>query len=54
MSELLKKLPSIRGAYRENAELKSWFDVGGKAEIMFRPADIADLQDFLKNCQANE
>lgn len=49
MTELLKKLPKIRGTYRENAELKSWFDVGGKAEIMFRPADIADLQDFLKN-----
>lgn len=49
MSELLKKLPKIRGTYRENAELKNWFDVGGKAEIMFRPADIKDLQDFLKN-----
>ncbi len=50
MSELIKKLPKVRGAYRENVELKSWFDVGGKAEILFRPADIADLQDFLKNC----
>lgn len=50
MSELLKILPKVRGIYRENAELKNWFDVGGKAEIMFRPADIADLQDFLKNC----
>ncbi|MBM3579584.1 MAG: UDP-N-acetylmuramate dehydrogenase [Alphaproteobacteria bacterium] len=43
-------LPLIRGQYRKNAELKSWFDVGGPAEIMFRPADLADLQDFLKNC----
>lgn len=49
MDNLLKKLPKIRGAYRQNAELKSWFDVGGPAEIMFRPADINDLQDFLKN-----
>jgi UDP-N-acetylmuramate dehydrogenase len=47
---MLTDLPKIRGIYRENAELKSWFDVGGKAEILFRPADIADLQDFLKNC----
>ncbi len=47
---MIYDLPKIRGTYRENAELKSWFDVGGKAEIMFRPADIADLQDFLKNC----
>ena len=50
MSELIKILPKIRGVYRENAEIKSWFDVGGKAEILFRPADIPDLQNFLKNC----
>jgi UDP-N-acetylmuramate dehydrogenase len=50
MSELIKKLPKVRGFYRENVELKSWFDVGGKAEILFRPADISDLQDFLRNC----
>ena len=50
MADLLKILPKVRGVYRENVELKSWFDVGGKAEILFRPADIADLQDFLKNC----
>jgi UDP-N-acetylmuramate dehydrogenase len=42
-------LPTVRGAYRYNAELKNWFDVGGKAEILFRPADIEDLQNFLKN-----
>ncbi len=47
------KLPKIRGIYRENAELKSWFAVGGKAEIMLRPADIEDLQNFLKNCPKN-
>ncbi len=50
MSELIKILPAVRGSYRENVELKSWFDVGGKAEILFRPADLSDLQDFLKNC----
>jgi UDP-N-acetylmuramate dehydrogenase len=53
MSNLLKNLPKVRGIYRENAELKNWFDVGGKAEIMFRPADISDLQDFLRNCPKN-
>jgi UDP-N-acetylmuramate dehydrogenase len=47
---MLSKLPKIRGQYRENTKLKTWFDVGGPAEIMFRPADLADLQDFLKNC----
>lgn len=50
MNNLLKILPQVRGTYRENAELKNWFDVGGKAEIMFRPADVKDLQDFFKNC----
>ncbi len=50
MPELIKILPAVRGTYRENVELKSWFDVGGKAEILFRPADLADLQNFLKNC----
>ncbi len=47
---MLNNLPKVRGTYRENAELKSWFDVGGRAEIMFRPNDLEDLQDFLKNC----
>ncbi len=49
MSELLKKLPEVRGTYRENAQLKNWFNVGGPAEILFRPADLEDLQYFLKN-----
>ncbi len=47
---MLNNLPPVRGTYRENAELKTWFDVGGRAEIMFRPSDLEDLQDFLKNC----
>ncbi len=50
MKNLLNKLPKVRGEYRENAALKNWFDVGGKAEILFKPADINDLQDFLKVC----
>ncbi len=44
------QLPIVRGTYRENVELKSWFDVGGPAEVLFRPADVEDLQYFLKNC----
>jgi UDP-N-acetylmuramate dehydrogenase len=50
MSDLVNILPKVRGQYRQNVELKSWFDVGGKAEIFYKPADIGDLQDFLKNC----
>jgi UDP-N-acetylmuramate dehydrogenase len=49
MSELLEKLPKVRGTYRINAELKNWFNIKAKAEILFRPKDIADLQHFLKN-----
>lgn len=49
MSELLEKLPKVRGNYRINAELKNWFNIKAKAEILFRPKDIADLQHFLKN-----
>ncbi|MBU6339329.1 MAG: UDP-N-acetylmuramate dehydrogenase [Rickettsiales bacterium] len=49
MSELLKLLPEVRGAYRINAELKNWFNIKTTTEILFRPKDIADLQHFLKN-----
>lgn len=42
-------LPKIRGKYKKDAALKTWFDVGGNAEILFKPADLEDLQFFLKN-----
>jgi UDP-N-acetylmuramate dehydrogenase len=42
-------LPKIRGNYRKNVKLKNWFDVGGPAEVLFRPADLEDLQFFLRN-----
>ena len=50
-TSLIKRLPEIRGGYRENADLSkvSWFNVGGLAEVMFRPADSKDLSFFLKN-----
>mgnify|MGYP001615024104 CR=1 FL=1 len=45
-------LPVVRGRYTENAPLgeSGWFKCGGKAEVQFKPADLEDLQDFLKNC----
>ena len=48
-------LPVVRGRYTENAPLgsKSWFRCGGTAEVLFKPADVEDLQDFLKNCSAD-
>ena len=49
MSELLKILPEARGIYRPDAELKNWFNIATKAEVLFRPKDVEDLQFFLKN-----
>ena len=47
---LIERLPPVRGRYKENAPLSgiTWFRVGGSAEVMFRPADRADLLDFLQ------
>jgi UDP-N-acetylmuramate dehydrogenase len=46
---IVENLPKIRGIYRPNAKLPNWFDVGGNAELLFRPKDIDDLQYFLQN-----
>ena len=48
-TSLIDRLPAVRGRYRENAPLDSvtWFRVGGPAEVSFRPADRADLAEFL-------
>lgn len=47
---LIDRLPRVRGRYRENADLGrvTWFRVGGRAEIIFRPADAEDLAGFLR------
>lgn len=43
-------LPQVRGQYRLNAPLAktTWFQVGGNADVLFKPADAQDLADFLK------
>ena len=47
--ELLDRLPKVRGELIVDAPLApyAWFRVGGPAEILFRPADAADLTNFL-------
>jgi len=42
-------LPPVRGTYTPDAPLKDlvWFRSGGKAEVLFRPADADDLATFL-------
>ncbi|MDA0782783.1 MAG: UDP-N-acetylmuramate dehydrogenase [Proteobacteria bacterium] len=48
---LVARLPQVRGNYRRNVNLSkiNWFNVGGNAEVVFRPEDSADLALFLKN-----
>ena len=47
---LVDRLPPIRGRVAAAVDLAAitWFRVGGPAEAMVRPADVADLADFLK------
>jgi UDP-N-acetylmuramate dehydrogenase len=50
MSEhLIDRLPRVRGRLIAGAELSklTWFRVGGPAEVLYRPADEADLSAFL-------
>jgi len=46
----IEGLPPLKGRLSLDADLSriTWFRVGGPAEIMFRPADLEDLQAFLK------
>lgn len=43
-------LPIVRGRIREKASLAAttWFQVGGEAEYLFKPADTQDLAHFLQ------
>jgi UDP-N-acetylmuramate dehydrogenase len=46
---LIEQLPKVRGRLVAEAPLaaNTWFRVGGPAEVLFRPLDMADLTDFL-------
>jgi len=48
--DLLGVLPPVRGRYRAQVPLapRTWLRVGGPAEVVFQPADAADLAIFLK------
>lgn len=52
---LIERLPDVRGRYTPNAPLGAvgWFRAGGTAEILFKPADMEDLQKFLSECPAD-
>jgi UDP-N-acetylmuramate dehydrogenase len=51
-STLIDRLPAVRGRLSEGASLAkvTWFRVGGPAEVLFKPADVPDLQQFLAHC----
>lgn len=49
------ELPIVRGEYRENAPLGElgWFKCGGRADVLFKPADRDDLVAFMRDCPAD-
>jgi UDP-N-acetylmuramate dehydrogenase len=54
-AQLKADLPDLRGRLVEGASLAdiTWFRVGGSAEVLFSPADEADLAYFLKGVPAS-
>lgn len=50
-----EQLPTIRGTYRERVPLAktTWFQVGGEADIVFRPEDTEDLAYFIQHKPQN-
>jgi UDP-N-acetylmuramate dehydrogenase len=50
VSDLLSALPPVRGRLRAAVAMapRTWLRVGGTAEVVFQPADAADLGAFLK------
>ena len=48
-SDLAAIMPDLRGSMTANVSLSdiTWFRVGGPAQVLFRPADEADLAYFL-------
>lgn len=54
-ADLNNLLPLVRGRVRENVDLAkiTWFQVGGPADVVFKPEDDEDLSVFLKNLPAD-
>ena len=46
-------LPDVRGRLTPNRDLSAltWLRVGGPADVLFQPADLDDLQQFLRHLQ---
>ena len=48
MTNWIDRLPRVRGRYAFNVDLSRtvWFRAGGRADVVFRPADVDDLAHF--------
>jgi len=55
LAQLTVNLPELRGRLAAEAPLKeyTWFRVGGPAEVLYVPADEADLAYFMKHLPAD-
>ena len=55
MTNLLSRLPQVRGTYQPDAKIAqhTWFGVGGPADILFCPLDNNDIAKFLAGCPAD-
>ena len=53
--DILFKIPSVRGILKRSYKLSdmNWFKVGGKAEVLFFPNDLKDLQNLIKKIDKN-
>lgn len=49
---LIDQLATVRGSLEASTSLADfiWFRTGGAAEILFRPADLEDLVQFMQTC----
>ncbi len=49
---LIDRLPAVRGSLETNGSLADfiWFRTGGPADVLFRPADVDDLAQFMAQC----
>lgn len=48
---LIERLPPVRGRYIADRDMSgmSWLRTGGPVDVLYMPADVDDLADFLRN-----
>ena len=52
---MIQTYPPVRGTLTESRPLNdlTWLRVGGPADVLFQPADVDDLADFLRDLDAS-